>query len=281
MTVEKCLICGSDDPLCFRKKVLFQYDVRYFRCSACGFLFTEKPNWLAEAYQEDIKGIRDIGMVQRNIQVAELTVRLIMRHLDPRKKFIDFGAGTGLFVRLMRDRGFDYYYDDPFARNIFARCFEARKPVAGHQDYELLTAFEVFEHSPDPVGDVGRMLAYADSILFSTELQPEDANVLEDWFYLLPDAGQHVAFHTRKSLHNLAKQFDLNMFSDGRSLHFFSKRSVKLQAKDLDIWYRDPVTKVLRWMIRKILAFKGATPPTASLISSDVKYVNQLLRDRD
>jgi len=280
MTIEKCLICGSEARLCFKKKVLFKYDVSYFRCPACGFLFTEKPYWLAEAYQEDLKGIRDIGMVERNLRAADLTARLITKHLDARKKFVDFGAGTGLFVRLMRDRGFDYYFDDPLSRNIFARCFEAKTLGLGQGEYELLTAFEVFEHSPDPVGDVLLMLAFSDSILFSTELQPADANALEDWFYLLPEAGQHVAFHTPDSLRALAGQFDLKVFSNAESLHFFTKRPVKLAAYDLDIWHRDPATKVMGWLIRKLSALTGAPPPMPSLISADVKRVNQLMRER-
>lgn len=280
MIIVKCLICDSEARMCFQKTVLFKHAVNYFRCPACGFLFTEKPYWLAEAYQEDLKGIRDIGMVERNLHMSDLTVRLINRHLDPRKKFVDFGAGTGLFVRLMRDRGFDYYFDDPFSRNIFARCFEASKLALGPGEYELLTAFEVFEHSPDPVGDVGRMLAFSDSILFSTELQPADANSLEDWFYLLPDAGQHVAFHTPDSLRALARQFGMKVFSNASSLHFLTKRPAKLAAKDLDLWHRDPATKAMSWLTRKMSALTAASPPIPSLMSADAKYVNQLLRDR-
>jgi hypothetical protein len=179
----------------------------------------------------------------------------------------------------MRDKGFDYYYNDPFARNIFARCFEAKLDPAIPAQYDLLTAFEVFEHSPDPVGDARRMLAYSDSILFSTELQPRDPDALEGWFYLLPDAGQHIAFHTRDSLDRLARQFGLKVFSDGVSLHFLTKRPISLEASDLSLGRRDLMTRATGWLIRRVAALVGAETPLPSLITQDTTYVNKLLRE--
>jgi hypothetical protein len=35
--------------------------------------------------------------------------------------FVDIGGGYGLLTRLMRDRGFDFYWKDPHCENIFAK----------------------------------------------------------------------------------------------------------------------------------------------------------------
>ncbi len=51
-----------------------------------------------------------------------------------------------MFVRLMRDNGFDFYRSDRQCENLFAKGFEASLDVS--PSYELLTAFEVFEHLP-------------------------------------------------------------------------------------------------------------------------------------
>ena len=40
-------------------------------------------------------------------------------------RFIDYGAGTGLLVRAMRDSGCDFRTFDRYAKNVFARGFEA------------------------------------------------------------------------------------------------------------------------------------------------------------
>lgn len=274
-----CKICGSDAPFRLKKRVLFKFDVDYFRCVSCGFLFTESPYWLVQAYQEDLKGIRDIGMVQRNLQVADATAHFIFAHLNFKGKFVDYGAGTGLFVRLMRDQGFDFYYDDPFARNIFARCFEGKLAEQNSGEYELLTAFEVFEHSADPIEDVRKMLTYSDSILFSTELQPKDPDQLANWFYLLPEAGQHIAFYTSEALQAIASYFSLKLFSDGKNFHLLTKRSLSLDSKTFDFGTTCFVNRVAKWVLRKIQRALIGSPPVCSLTQADVVFVNRLLKE--
>lgn len=275
-----CKICSATATPVFNKRILFKYEVAYYQCSACGFLFTEEPYWLNEAYDETIKGIRDVGMVQRNLQVADLTERLIVRYLNPKGTFIDYGAGTGLLVRIMRDRGFDFFYDDPYARNIFARCFEATKQSESAVRYELLTAFEVYEHSANPLEDVQRMLAYSDSILFTTELQPKSAEQLEGWFYLFPDAGQHVAFHTLESLRNLAGLFALKLHTDGENTHLMTRRDLDFGKAGFTLWNRSFVSRLASWGARKMNRLAGAPPPMASLVSKDSSYVNNVLKKK-
>jgi hypothetical protein len=43
---------------------------------------------------------------------------------DANNRFIDYGGGYGLFVRLMRDAGFDYYWFDKFCDNVLSKGFE-------------------------------------------------------------------------------------------------------------------------------------------------------------
>jgi len=49
--------------------------------------------------------------------------------------------------------------------------------------YELVSAFEVFEHLVNPLEEIERMLRLSDSILFSTLLVPTPAPGLADWWY--------------------------------------------------------------------------------------------------
>ena len=76
-----CKVCGSPTRDVFGKRILFKYDVRYVLCGSCGFLATETPWWLGEAYSEALMGLRDVGMVQRNLQVADIAADLIIDHL--------------------------------------------------------------------------------------------------------------------------------------------------------------------------------------------------------
>jgi len=203
--------------------VLGRHDVRYYRCPACGFIQTETPYWLAEAYSSAITR-SDLGLVSRNLLCARLTPLVIVTLFDRRARFLDYGGGYGLFVRLMRDQGFDFYRHDRYAENLFAAGFDAAdRPAAG---YELVTAFEVFEHLVEPRAEMEQMLAYSRHILFSTRLTPEPAPDLQSWWYYGLDHGQHVALYSRQALRVLGQQFGLRLYSCGRDWHLFTEKNL-------------------------------------------------------
>jgi hypothetical protein len=136
-------------------------------------------------------------------------------------RFLDYGGGYGLFVRLMRDAGFDFYRSDRHCSNLFAREFEAEPEGKG--GYELLTAMELFEHLADPLGEIERMLSYSRSIFFTTLLLPEPPPRPGEWWYYVLDQGQHISFYTRKSLEVIAKRFGLALLTDGVSRHLLTE----------------------------------------------------------
>ena len=68
----KCKICSSESKYFAAAKLLNKYDVKYFECSNCGFIQTETPYWLKDAYSEGITS-SDIGLASRNIQIARLS----------------------------------------------------------------------------------------------------------------------------------------------------------------------------------------------------------------
>jgi hypothetical protein len=198
--------------------VLRKYRVRYFRCSVCGFIQTESPYWLDEAYSSAIAR-QDVGIMWRNLMNCERT-SAVLKLLYPRvTRCLDFGAGHGVLVRLMRDRGFDFSWSDLHATNDYARGFE-------HQDgttYEFLTAFELLEHLVDPITALGQLMRLSDNVFVSTCLVPEPAPALGDWWYYMPTSGQHVSFYTTESLRLLAAKFGRYLLSVG-DYHLFSKR---------------------------------------------------------
>src|SRR5918996_853624 len=119
----KCKICDSRSPSLFeRAMVLGKYEVAYFECNECGFVQTEEPFWLEEAYSVAV-GPSDIGLVNRNLINLELARTVIAIFFNRQEKFLDYGGGYGLFVRLMRDKGFDFYLYEPNCENLFAQTF--------------------------------------------------------------------------------------------------------------------------------------------------------------
>jgi hypothetical protein len=238
----KCKLCGQASAPFGSALLLEKHHVEYFRCPACKFIQTEEPYWLEEAYAQPIND-SDVGLVGRNVSFAKITQAIIGALFDPRGKFLDYGAGYGLFVRLMRDAGLDYYYSDKHCTNLFARGFEADGQP--EQAYELVTAFEVFEHLVCPREEIAQLLQFSSNILFSTTLVPDDAPELSQWWYYGLDHGQHVALYARESLAALARTLGLNLVSDGRQLHLLTKKRTSGLAFRLVSRYRTAV-----WLAR-------------------------------
>lgn len=229
-----CNICSSSADSIGCATVLQQYQVQYYKCTHCGFVQTEKPYWLLDAYSETIAR-SDIGLIGRNIRFSKITAVIISAFFNPNQKFLDYGGGNGMFVRLMRDAGYDFYWQDFYTKNQFAVGFEHN----GFDRFELLTAFEVFEHLEDPVNEIKDMLAFSENILFSTILLPRNNPVPGEWWYYTLDTGQHISLYSKKSLVELANNLNLKLYSNGRNLHLLTKESISR-----NIFFLLSVTKI-------------------------------------
>lgn len=235
-----CRSCAGSAAPAFEAEVLGRHRVRYFQCPACGYLETEEPHWLAEAYGEAIT-LQDTGLVDRNLRFADEVALLLYFFFDRGGKFVDYAGGTGLFTRLMRDIGFDFRTLDPNTRNVHARGFEARQDESG---VELVTSFESFEHFVRPQDELRRMLAMSRSVLFSTELLPSPRPAPSDWWYYGLEHGQHIGFFERRTLERLALANGLRLYAFG-PLHLLTDR-------ELAPWKLRLVRKVRRRLLRRV-----------------------------
>jgi Methyltransferase domain len=197
--------------------ILKKYSVQYFRCQQCGFIQTEQPFWLEEAYSSAIAS-QDVGIMRRNLINCEVTSAILSLLYPGMSKAVDFGAGHGVFVRLMRDRGFNFFWSDLHAKNDYARGFESPEDAT----FDFLTAFEVLEHLIDPVSELSRLMSLSDNVFVSTSTVPQPTPQLSEWWYFLPSSGQHISFYTVESLQVLATRFGRNLLSVG-PYHLFSK----------------------------------------------------------
>lgn len=221
LTHSNCRICGASLQASFRHRLLGRHDVQYLRCDACGLLQTEAPYWLEEAYSSAIADC-DTGLVQRNLQLADICSCLLWYLFKGRGRFLDAAGGTGLFTRLMRDIGFDYHWWDPHAENTMARGFDS---TPGESRFAAVTAFEVLEHLTDPMGFLGdlRRQTGCNTLIASTELYRGEAAPADDWWYYAFETGQHISFYQQRTLQEIARRLELRLYSH-RNIHVWTDR---------------------------------------------------------
>jgi len=257
-----CKLCGGATRPFGELIVLGHHRARYLRCEACGYVFVEAPDWLDEAYADHAITALDTGIVVRNLWLADAVDALLRWRFRKVRTALDYGAGTGLFVRLMRDRGHDFRWSDPYCENLFAWGFEAEADTR----YDLATCFEVAEHLTDPLPAFHELTERAPILIFTTELLPESNPRPGEWHYYAPEAGQHVGFFTQASLRALAKKLGRHFASDGRMLHAFT-------TDPLDPRWLRVVAKQRR--ARRLLRLAGKRKP---LTWSDAEALAQRLR---
>ena len=218
--VEACRTCGAGMRPLGTLRVLGRHDARADQCERCGFVQLADPSWLAEAYAEAITGT-DVGLLAR------------CRHLEPRIRgvlacggrssgtVLDWGGGYGTLTRMLRDRGIDCRHWDPHCANIFARGFESELGARGRWD--AVIAVEVLEHLVDPWSFFRPVAERTDLIIATTELVTEPAPRFDAWAYWGAEHGQHVSFHSARSLGHVAEALGMHYLKAG-PVHVFSRR---------------------------------------------------------
>ena len=220
-----CKICSQNSEKIFSKKILMKYDVSYFRCTNCFFIQTEEPYWLEEAYGLGAISALDVGIMSRNLMLVNKTKAIIGKLFKNLNDFsgVDYGGGHGIFVRMIRDLGFNFYRQDLYGENLYARYFDVMD-LPLNTKFSILTAFEVLEHLPNPVEEIKKMFTYSDLLLFSTELQPSNEIIdLEKWWYIVPEGGQHIAFYNKLTFQKIESILNVNYYTNNNNLHVLSK----------------------------------------------------------
>lgn len=248
-----CKVCGGQAEAAFAHCVLGKYQAEYVKCSECGFLYAVDPYWLEEAYRSPITA-GDTGLLARNIDYSRKIAVFLYHFISPAGRYLDFAGGYGVFSRLMRDAGFEFYYQDPFTENLFAKTLEWNDKNGCALD--AVTCFECLEHFSDPVSQIKEIVSLADCAIFSTELLKKDIPP-ETWPYYGFEHGQHISFYSEKTLSILANNFGLRVLSIG-NLHFFSKEPLpenqlkRLMRKADRVWFSIPFRSPYKGVIRKM-----------------------------
>ena len=212
-----CKLClGATVPQ-FSKTVLGRHRADYVECSNCGCLQVLSAPWLPEAYASESWAI-DTGLIARNLQLAGRIGSFLQRACTSNDTILDFGGGTGMLTRLLRDCGWQVLCHEPYRKPLFVSAFHVEK-IDGLTP-SVIIASEVFEHFDAPLSSLERLFQAAPIIIFTTEVWARQGI---DWWYLASDLGQHVFFFSQKALVDVAERHSFH-YMDAGLLKFFVRQ---------------------------------------------------------
>ncbi len=284
LTEVECKICGGSSVFVFKKNVLFKYNVSYYRCTNCGFMQTEDPYWIQEAYSAPLSAT-DTGLIMRPMNFSRVAEGIIMKWFDPFGTFLDYGGGNGVFVRMMRDKGFNFFRYDKYAGNVYSIGFDLSDIADKTERFELMTSIEAIEHFENPLEEISGMLSLSDNLLFTTYINDTvPSDLLKDWWYLGEYNGQHISFYSAKSLKIIADRYNCYYYTNNIDTHLFSKKKIAgiefTQKYNLNSCHKlrnklvGGIDKIYNAMVNPMIHF----PP--SLTQKDIEYVKKLMIDQ-
>jgi Methyltransferase domain len=203
---------------------LSKIPIYYALCENCHFTFSpELYSWSHQQFEQyiyneeyclvdpDYKELRPKGN-------AALLKNIFS--LAPPKLHLDYGGGNGMLSEIMKEAGWNSYTTDPYSQ-------VNSKPAIKDQ-FNLITAFEVFEHSSDVnllMKSLSELLSKDGAILFSTMLSDHHIkkNQRITWWYASPRNG-HISLFSSKTLEFPGKSHGLNFMSFSPNIHVFYRK---------------------------------------------------------
>ena len=194
--------------------------VYYALCGNCGFGFApQMRHWTTEQWKERVYNTDyarvDPDHAQRRPLANVALLRELLGTYATKLRHLDYGGGTGLLAATLAKAGCRSVNWDPMVSHA--------RDLATLGPFDLITAFEVAEHAPDPQALFATWRSLLDPggvVLFSTLLS--DGHLIPNqrlnWWYAAPRNG-HVSLYNAKCLDHLARLHDWKCTSLTPSLH--------------------------------------------------------------
>lgn len=227
--ITNCKVCNSKAPIVglvdfsrcgldvMSKKKVTPYSgvpIYYYECEACGFVFSRAlDRWTDEQFAEYIYNeeyaLHDPDYIEVRPKVQAEIISSFpseIRNLT----ILDFGSGLGILERELKNRGFKHVDSyDPFTNK--------NKLFLDQQKYDIVFAFEVFEHHPNPIDlfeQIRGCLKPNGVLIFSTLTINKQVTQegLSNWWYCTPRNG-HISFYSVKTLLQLANMYKFECFA--------------------------------------------------------------------
>lgn len=216
-TPRPCKMCDADAGYFFsvdfsKNSVglsIRQYglSVNHYRCETCGHMFTDFcDDWTHEDFLRNIYNEYYINVDPEYDGTRSKDIAGLIRTYAGEKvlgiSILDFGSGKNILEAELRSMGVNNIYSyDPYSGGIVP-----------DGKFDLVTAYEVIEHSPNPKDTINLMLSMVEdggAIFCSQAFVPDNILEIRDkWHYLGPRNG-HISFFSVDTIVSFSKKFSL------------------------------------------------------------------------
>jgi 2-polyprenyl-3-methyl-5-hydroxy-6-metoxy-1,4-benzoquinol methylase len=218
-----CSLCGEtrQRPLFRPRSSSGSWEYRVVQCPSCGFLYRNpsiRPARLADLYSSGYSKFLTSDYA-RNRQLRYVLTMASLRpifELGTGRRLLDFGCGTGLFLELAEERGFECYGVDLSPDSIVearARLRTAKTfvgpptsiPQIAAGNFDVITMWSVLAHLPRPVDDLSmlRGLLAHDGVLVILTVNAASLLVGAGGSAWSGFTKNHLMFYSRQTLPRL------------------------------------------------------------------------------
>jgi 2-polyprenyl-3-methyl-5-hydroxy-6-metoxy-1,4-benzoquinol methylase len=210
------------------------------KCPACGQLLSNADEKL---YQETMKRFDKVHRVAANpkAHLRRLSrVQYYWRNAPAGTRILDVGSSFGVFLRILKDRGYDAAGVEP-SQNAAAQCIEAGLDVRcglledvafPDEHFDVITMYEVIEHlkSPSPLLAECFRILKKEGMMFITTGNTDSWSVKFlkgrwDYFSMLDGGQGHISFFNPLSMRKLAEGSGFKVIAmESRRVSIVNKR---------------------------------------------------------
>jgi len=163
-----CHLCGADETdLYHRERLAYferQVEFRIVRCRRCGLVYTD-PRLRDHNGPYLLASGADAGEIERHARAKRKVFERALGEIERRGgraaggRLLDVGCGTGHFLALARERGYEVLGLEPaavparYARDVLRLPVEPRDITGADfpaERFAVITAWDVIEHLADP-----------------------------------------------------------------------------------------------------------------------------------
>lgn len=227
MNMQKCYLCCSEKYIIRPGSVRDNADIKILECGVCGLVYLSSQSHIEEGHYEN-SGMHDgeepdIGAWLKEAQTDDERRYQLLKEQMTNKSILDFGCGIAGFLDRAKKTAatvagieLEFALQPSFQTRGLTVFTSLNAVKENEQKWDLITAFHVVEHLPDPVGvlkELSSLLSEEGEMIIEV---PSSDDVLLTFYENQPFQNftywsQHLFLFNANTIRSLVKKAGLKL----------------------------------------------------------------------